>query len=741
MGDEYSVPESVLRDASKRNYKSVTIEELQGIYDTVKQIEHFAALKNKLLASQKKRDRDEARTELTGAIVEHFAHRGRLPLTDAGLSMKDKVSRFAQKFDASLLKIEQVVEWMDGGPTGPWHDYFWNPAVDAQAAENDHTKAITAKIAQAVMTIPKSIRARMLEPIELPGIEALVVRRDLLGVALNVGNESNYTKLLKGQGWTAEQVQAMVDKLSAEEIEFVNHIHATLESLWPEIAALQKRLTGIPPPKIEARPFPAANGTIAGGYYPVMYSAVLSSQGGLQLASSVGSLLEPSYVRATTPSGYRKERVEAFSAPFDLDVDRLTSHIAGVVKDLTHRLWLLDANWIVNDRQIRAVIREHMGDAWPVRLADWVGQVANDRNGPSAASLDVWQKSMQHFRFNMVIVSMGFKASTLLSQLAGVAPAIEVIGGKDGDGARWFAVGVARTLQRPRQSYEFMTALSGEMRHRIQTRDRDIQDKLRALEGRNDTFAQVQEFSLKAIGYMELMISLPSWIGAYEKAIASGKSEDTAIRMGDRAVRLGQGAGGAKDLAAVATRSSDMLRLMTMFYTPFSALYGRLRSIGHDVEGVGDLPNTMMRLVWTVVVASTIGELASGHLPDKDKDEEWLTWWLKNMAIYPFLSVPGVRDIASSVTSSYGYQFTPLAQVAKTTTDLLSTARKTAAGEKDLIDLAEKAAKAFSYLVGLPTGQLLITGQYLHDLATHKAQPDNIFQFAHDLLYARPKEK
>lgn len=741
LGEEFTVPESLLAESRRVNYRELTYEELLGFRDTVKQIEHFATLKNKLLKAQKARDKEAVRESLITAIESNLQDKGPPPLTKAGLKTGDRVTKLAQQFDASLLKMEQVIEWLDGGPTGPWHDTFWNPAVDAQAAEYDATKTITAKIAAAVAGMPAEIRARMLDTVAVTGIENVITRKDLLGIALNVGNQSNYDKLLKGMNWTGEQVEAMLHNLTEEEWTFVQSIWDTLESLYPEISALQKRLTGLPLEKIPARPVETRFGTFKGGYYPIMYSSVLSDQGQLQLASNIGGLLDEGYTRATIPAGHRKGRVEGFARPFDLDIDRLPNHIAGVVKDLTHREWLIDANWIANDPEIREVLQRRLGDALTLRMTEWVRQVVNDRNHTSLASLGVWHRMVEHFRYNVMIVAMGFKASTLLSQLGGVAPAIEVIGGKDHDGAKWFAKGVGEVLRRPQSAYDFMVAKSGEMRHRLMTRDRDIRDQLRVLEGRTDLLSELKETSLLAIGYVELLISMPSWFGAYYKAIDKGMSDEDAVRMGDRAVRLGQGAGGAKDLAAVAAKSDAIMRVLTMFYSPFSALYGRLRAVGHDVRGLGDVPGAAFRLFWVVVVAATLGELAAGRGPDDKKDESWLAWWLKAIGAYPFLAVPMLRDAMSAITTGYGYQFSPMAQALKVTADTVTTAKQTAAGEKDLEDFALKSVQALSYLVGLPTGQLTITGTYLYDLAHGTAHPDNIFQFAKGLLYRRTKEE
>lgn len=738
LGEEFVVPEEILFEARKMNYKELPFEELEGIRDTIAQIEHFARAKNRLLAEQAIQDKEEARTLLINQLLANTPGRPPQALTESSMSRGEKMSRLAERYHASLLKTEQLMDELDGGQEGPWHDYFWNPAVDAQAAEADYTERITGKIAEAVVNIPASIRSRMLELVTIPGLPRPMSRKEIIGAALNVGNPSNKAKLLKGMAWSDRNLAEILEHLTKEEWDFVQKVWDTLESMWPDIVVLQKKLTGVAPEKVKIEPVQTKFGTYAGGYYPVMYAAALSAQGALQLSSTFGKLLDDNYVKATLPSGYRKGRIDEFAAPFDLDVDRLPSHIAGVVKDLTHRAWLIDANWIVSDRRIRAALKERLGDALTLRLADWVGQVANDRAGGSSKSLAVWMQLIESFRMNTVIVAMGFKFSTMASQIAGVAPAIEALGGKDGGGLKWFSVGVSEALRRPQSTYDFMTAKSGEMRHRITSRDRDLRDKLRALQGRKDMVAQLQEVSLRGIGYMELMVSMPTWIGGYRSALDAGKTDEQAVRAGDRAVRLSQGAAGAKDLAAVAGRSDTMMRLLTMFYTPFSALYNRLRSIGHDVEGIGDLPRAAVRLWLTVTVAATLGELLAGHGPDKD--EPWWRWWIRVQAMYPFLAVPLLRDAISTLASGYGYQFSPIAQALETGTRLTRSVVKAAAGEKEWEELAGQAVKVFSYFVGLPTSQLVITAKYLHDLNAGSEHPDDLFEFTKKLLYARPKE-
>lgn len=735
-GEEVVIDDKVRNEAFTKNYSELTVEELIGLGETIKQIATMATLETRLMASDRKQSREMAREELIASAVANRHRKKPLPYTKHGESTGDKVKSFGRGWDAALIKMEQIVDWLDGGDiAGPWRTYLFEGASRAQADEIDHSKTITERVVNLIRDVPKEIRAHMLDRVEISGLERVLTRRDVIGVALNWGNASNRDKLLRGQQWSAEQVEKMLARLTEQEWKFVQGVFDTLQTLWPEIEKLQREVTGLVPEKVVALPIITKFGTFPGGYYPIMYDPVASEQGALQLASTMGQLVEKGYTRATTPKGHTKGRLQAFTRPFNLDVDQLPYHIAGVVKDLTHRRWLIDANWLVNDSQIKQALRDTLGPEYVPLFSEWASQVVNDRHFNSLASLNVLRRVVEHARYNMLVASMGFKASTMIAQIAGIPNSIDVIGGQERDGLRWFGAGMVKSMKAPRETYRFVTEKSGEMRHRFDTRDRDLRDKLRLLAGREDWWAQIQRLALYGISLADLVISLPTWWGAYAKALEGGYDEGEAVSAGDRAVRLSQGAGGAKDLSSIAANRDLLTRTITMFYTPFSALYSRLRDIGYQFKSTGDVVSLASRLFGVWIVAAIVGELLAGRGPDDDEGAP--EWALKLALVYPFLTVPVVRDLAGAVTSDYGYQFSPLAQVAKSTSRVMITARKVASDEADIEKLAADMYRASKYWLGLPVGQIEITGGYLIDLAAGNDEPESIWDFAHDLVYRR----
>ena len=182
-------------------------------------------------------------------------------------------------------------------------------------------------------------------------------------------------------------------------------------------------------------------------------------------------------------------------------------------------------------------------------------------------------------------------------------------------------------------------------------------------------------------------------------------------------------------------RRDSWTRLITMFYTPFSALYSRLRNVSHETKGMKDAPNALLRLFWVWMVPATVGALASGNGPDDD--EGWGEWWIKTAGVYPFAALPGFRDIMNMVVGDYGYSFTPIARAGESIGKAVNSAVDMAQGEGDMDKLAGDTFKASGYLLGLPTGQIGITGGYIKDLIEGDDAPDGLGEFAHDMVFRR----
>lgn len=756
LGEVMRLPAGLADEARRTNYQERTLAELRDIKQLVDQIEHQAEVKDILLANLEKTQKEDAREGMIGALEAN----GRLlpprPLSDAGMARRQKLSKTARRFDASLLKPEQLFDWWDNYQVdGPWHQYIWNPLAKAQAEELTLSQQYATRLAAAFEALPREVRSRFQERVSIPGLtmttaqgdQLPMVRQDLIAIALNAGNESNYAVMKGGMGWSDQAIAEGLSRLTKAEWDFVQEVWNTLESLRPAVFEHHKKFTGLEPERVEPRPIQTPFGTYAGGYYPLFADPESTSHGSKQEAAALG-LMDSGYTRANTFKGHTKERTGAIYR-IDFNLYRLPAHTAAVIHDLTHRGWVIDANWMLTDPDIKDAINRHAGPEYYGMLQDMVRRVANDRNVASIQSLEVVNKLLRYTRKAVLVRALGFRVSSMLVQVADFPRIADVIGeGNTLQGFRWLSRGLAQWWRSPRGAYQFVLQSSGEMQHRFETMDRDLRDMAREFSGRSELWPQIQEFSLRGMAVFERLTAVPAWLGAYQRAVEDGLSHELAVQAGDRAVRLGLGAGGAKDLTVVQSPSNELTKLLTMFYTPGAALYSRLRDVARQTRSGRDVPKALLRLFFIWPLTLTVTMAIKGQLGPDDEDEDWTIWYLRQLAAEPMGAVPIVRDVAGSVTSGRPYSFTPaerffddMTRAARLTWNAGSNTLTGEMEDEDLQRLIWSSYQAASTIAGAPTGQLEITGGYLLDLLQGEDEPEDLGDFLHDLAYPRPRRK
>ncbi|MDT8419340.1 MAG: JAB domain-containing protein [Desulfuromonadales bacterium] len=729
MGLEAAIPQEVLDEIGRRNYKTLSIDSLRAVRDALKNIEHLSREANRIRIEGEEIELAEAVRDLSASANEHFDPK-RLPIDKETRSWIEKKKETLSRLDASLIKAEQLIEWLDGGAVnGPWNRMIFEPLAKAQAREFDLTKEYTQKIAELFQAYGKEKGSLLLEKVYIPALGESLTRQAVLAVALNTGNASNYAKLLEGYQWTPEALEQILSHLDKADWAFVQSVWDTIETLWPEIAAMEKRLTGLEPPKVQAREFTNRHGTFRGGYYPVVYDPLHSQAGEKQTDARGEKLFDSTYVRATTEKGHTKARIEQAAYPILLSLEIIPQHLAQVIHDLTHREAVVNANRLLN--KTKDTLNQTAGPAYARMLRQWLASVANDRNIDQTGN-QFWTQFFTTLRINATIVGMGLRVTTMFTQIAGLSQSLDIVKG------RYLAKGLKTFARSPFAARAWVNEKSGEMRHRSNALDRDVRDGVRKLMGKKGGRAWIQAKSFAGIALFDALVSTPTWIGGYEQARAEGLSEKEAVASGDRAVRLSQGAGGAKDLAAV-QRSNDLMKLFTMFYSYFSVLYNRLRNMGR-LKGIGeiDFMDVAFKSFVMVMFPAVVSELLANRGPDDD--EEPAEWALRKITFYPFMTIPVVRDVANALESDYGYTMTPLSRALETASKLPGQIDKTLEGEKDVDDLLFQAWDLPGYIFGLPTGQAKKTTQYIWDVWNGDIQPEDGGDIAKGLLFGERRK-
>jgi hypothetical protein len=245
------------------------------------------------------------------------------------------------------------------------------------------------------------------------------------------------------------------------------------------------------------------------------------------------------------------------------------------------------------------------------------------------------------------------------------------------------------------------------------------------------------------MGYFQLGADLPVWWGAYEKGLKDFQgNEAKAVDYADSIVRMSQASGQVQDLARI-QRGSELGRLATLFYTFFNTMYNvgarRIDALANDRS-----PSSILAAANTALVVwffpAVFNELLAGRGPDPDDDDDDpMAWAFRKIAVYPFMGIVGVRDLASAVESGFGYQISPAQSAPASAYNWLRQVQKALDEEQELDagKMVEASVRAAGYAAKLPLEQTIITVRNLWNYLTGD-DPDF---YVRDLFFNKPKSR
>lgn len=729
-GNVVTVPQHLIEQSARVNYRDLTFEELNGVRDAVVNIEHLAKLKNKLLNSKYKRDYEQARSDLIRSLNDNVpVDTRKVATSESSETTADKAFGALAGLDASLTRMENVINRLDGKNTsGPWHELVWNPLAEAQANERTLFKNGIRSIVERFAGMDSK---RLADRFYIASAGKSFNRREILMHALNTGNESNRTKLLKGNKLNDAALADMLGRLDKQDWGLVQSVWDSFDNLWPDIAAMYKRLSGVAPPRIEPKPVSTAFGEYRGGYFPIMYDR---KRAGAPPAAVGGELFNEGFEGALPSNGFTNQRNDNASGPLLLDLSAIPQRLAQHVHDLTHREALQDAHRLTKDPQIRAVLIDKLGPRGADSFLPWLKAIANDRNPPETGNFN---RFLDSARTNTSIVGLGLSSTTLLAQVGGLIPGLLYVK------PQLLAKSLLDGIRSPVETYRMITDASPAMRLRWDTEDGRLASSMADLIGKNAFFRKRDDlvrFSFNLLGYLDRGISGAIWMASYREGLSAGKDAAAAALDGDMAVRLSQGGTGAMDIAAIQRKDQGAaMRLLTMFYTPFSAYYNQNRDLAFEAkQGSRTVASAAAAMLAVAFFQGVVGDLLTGKGPDED--ENTAAWMAKSTLGFGVSGFPVIRDTLGAALSGHAGSLSPAWQAINAGRQAAGAVTGLATGDKEAGAAAKSIVTAGGYLFGVPTKPLTRQGSYLYNVAVGEETPEDAAEFIKALLHGAPKK-
>lgn len=728
-GDGLVLSAAVLNEMYTTHWKNVPFSDLKGINDSVTNIEHVARYANKITRMG---EEISFKNLVTRWVTKMNESESRFSPQRTDVVKGRKVGRWAM---AQMTKIPFMASWLDGGErVGLSHEILVQPFTDALDAEIKLWDQVGRKVMDAITNRSKDDIKRHNRKLFIPEIkdesnDGHLMGHQVLAVALNVGNEGNLRKMLLGEGWADinddstinienPKLQAVLAHMTKADWDLVQLIWNQMDQLYPMLAEVHRRTTGLTPPKVEAAPVETEYGTFAGGYYPLKYDGNRSHQASLnedRLNAQVDSMFSTGgSIQSSVNTGTTNERTKYF-APIRLSLDVVANHFQETIHYITHHDAVREVNKLILDKQVAETIKAKLGPEEYAQLKPWLNSIAKDgQEGPTKM---FWDSMLQKLRFGVTLGVMGFKVSTGLMQLLGVSNTVAEVG--IGPVMQSFRE-ILYSPERIQSAWEFATENSKVLAHRAQTMDREIKNAMRHLEGKRGALAAAQETSMKHIALIQTYaVDLPSWYAAYIKAMGEHGDEQKAYQYADWVIENVQGSGATKDLAAIMRGQSETGRMLTMFMTFFSSLWNMERDLVKGSRSKAYSKTTVAaKLMFLMVVPVILESLLRGDIDGDDEPEEQMQELLTKIALYPIQSIPFIRDIANGASGDYGYNMSPIASVIEQGTRTIPAVASAAFTDEE-ITLAQ--IKGTTKVAGAATGipgvsQAWATGEHLYNV-------------------------
>jgi len=727
--------------ADRKTWKSLTVDEVDYLKATIENLAHLGKTKQRLLNDRDKRQFDAVIGELVDTLEiagpiggkltpEPSREKSHRPTVGEGVSGTLRTSH------AWMMRPEHQFRALDGKENGPLWNALFRAFADAADVESRMARESAKAVRKAYNIYSTTERYYMHgKSISLPELGPAKGKRwtkmDVISMALNWGVQYNRDALVEGYGWSLDQVQAVLDRvMTNKDWDFVEAIWEESGRYKEEAFALQKEMTGVEPAAVEGMTFTTPDGRkIEGKYYHLEYdSRQLGSASNRQKVQDEKEALHDrmkSFTRPMTRNGALKERVGSGGKPVKLNISVFERTVMSTIHDIAYRRAIIDATRIVRDDRFRDAYQRASGMEAYDQLMPWLEAIATEKTDQVQGIASV----MQTMRRNLPIAYMGYKVGTAAIQITGLMAALPDVG------IRYFAQGAAKAFAGNPLSvigaWQEVSKKSEFMRDRPMGYDRDVRE-ITSQMGAANPLGDMKRHAFVLISALDIAVSTPIWIGAYDKAMA-GKAdgieagnEDDAIAYADAIIRRTQTAGRTQDLARV-SRDSELWRQVTMIFGYFSNLYG-LTSQKVRAARSGEI-NPLDFVYFSAILFVAIplmAELLSGRLLDEDDDDETIYSKSGDAVISNFAGMfPVLRDVVNyNLKPEYGYNLSPVASgmedVAQTSTALMDMIT---AGEEFTEADTKRAVRALGGVFGIPSSQLVITGDYIWDVMQGEEDP------------------
>lgn len=602
-----------------------TVGALAQLYDMVKQLNHLGRLLQHITIEGKKANLNFVVGETSKAIEESSEERGiESRINREGSSEDVKVKNILRAIGMSHARIPSLLAAIEGTREGKLFDFIIAP-MDRCGSKAETMKIEFAKrLDKAFAPVKKALLST--KRVTYKSVGLALTKQQVFAIALNTGNDGNFdrlanTNILPDQKpLTREQVLALMSEaLTSEELKAVQEVWNVFEQMRPELEGVAKRIIGRAPlwVKTTSRTVMGSDGVaveLKGGYYPIVYD---------KQAGGLGTTIEEIKEMADLSSfggkggvfdGMTMRRND--NAPKDAVLSlTLRGAFEGLDRQIHYIAW---AEWVNDTRRfmnkLKPTVIKYWGKDAYKAIETWIDDVRTGGRKPSGQA----DRIADVLRSNVSLAGIGLNLVTALIQPLGLVQSFPVVGSK------WMARGLREFIAAPLEARKRVAELSPMMANRMETQFREIAEIQAKITGEvSDWKDKLVHSAYVPLTVAQMAVDMPTWLGAYNKALAEGNTDQRAIALADRAVIDSQGSGRVQDLSGV-ERGNAWNKLFTVYYTFFNTALNLAMVSRYTKKPLEAAVDMMMILVLQPVIESVLRSLLDAAGDDEELDEDWV---------------------------------------------------------------------------------------------------------------------
>lgn len=660
-GSEVMIPDWVAQTADRMPWKDLSYGQFRDVIDTIENFEHLGREANKLSQEMGKAILSEKVYALTSVSD---ANKQRIRKRSTAPGLVDKVSDMAAGWDAMLTRLSTQIHIMDGFKDGgEWWDTFVRPLQECankeakmQAADAEELRALADAAGYNDQT------GWVYRREFIPEIDDHLSHMSRMTIAAYYGRQEGRERLLTSH-WTQDQIQRLVlDKLTAKDRDFLHGVWRMFDRKFPDLRALEQRLTGVTVEQSRAMPFTNSAGIeFKGGYIPIKYDPRANPKAeALVEAANATEVKRGAFGRAKTRDSMVKKTQQTTGMKLRLDEGVIFSGLGETNHRLSHQEALTDLSKIMTHKGMADTIaRNHGIDAYNL-IRDTLTDVA----GGTKENLGVLGKWMHHIRTGVPAAAFGFNAmrafldiaESLPQAVARISPVhlVTATGKMLGSAARFesFAKGIA--------------AKSEVMADRQRTDLRMAADAFKGARVGGKVRATFDHLAQSVMHQAHLFTDHIVWQGAYDQALAQGHAEAKAIALADSITQDAQSSARTMDLAKF-QRGSEFHKMLTVAYGFFGSVYqiqkvAGQRGLSQIRQGnvVGGAARMFRDYVCLYSLPIAIDMALKSYLRsgpnDKPKEGGEIAWDMaKEHLAFALGTMPVARELGGALTGHMGY--------------------------------------------------------------------------------------